>query len=83
MVSHSYSYGPDRSKTKPLEIQTKWKCFFKQNVIGKQGAIGKLNRGLGIQFIIQDVNALFLKIGTLTNTTGMHRDSRAVSICSD
>ena len=44
----AYSYGPDHSKTKPLEIQQSGGVFFKQNVIGKQGAVGKRNRGLGI-----------------------------------
>ena len=43
MVSHSksYSYGPDHSKTKPLETLTKWRPFCsKGNTIGKPNVFG-------------------------------------------
>ena len=63
--SNSYSYGPNHSKTepleirtkpleirtKPLEIKTKWLPFCsKQETIGKLNAIGKPNRGLPLEF---------------------------------
>ena len=52
MVCHSYShsYGPDHSKTEPLEIWTKWVPFYsKLNAIGKPDTNRKQNIGLPLE----------------------------------
>ena len=50
-LSNSYSYGPDHSKTKQLEIGTKWQPFCaKWNSIRKPNAIGNQNRRLPLEF---------------------------------